>query len=312
MNHPKIDSSKGLVDGTDSSTKKVTFLSSHEKIKAFPLKLMEVLSNDDHSDVISWLEHGGSFMIYKRDKFVTSVMPKYFKQTKFESFMRKLSRWGFRKEKRGPVIGAYYHYLFKRDNPRLCLQMNSLQNKHTESIFKRGYIQEQILNPVNNTDNPSHRIKGELLLRNLRLQRKLQSDLFEERLLELLLLKRRHREKTELRNSSVLTDRSLLSIRADAIRENLMRKASQCLPINNVADAIPSQTRWSRKEALRAPMDNESGRTAQKGILRNSNRHSPNIFPDYTDLSQSSSLGWHDLKEYNDILREEMSIADYL
>ena len=87
---------------------------------------MEVLTNDEDSDTISWLPHGRSFIIYKKKKFASQVLVKYFKATKFTSFTRKLNRWGFTRVTRGPEMGSYFHKLFLRDNPELCLRMNSL------------------------------------------------------------------------------------------------------------------------------------------------------------------------------------------
>lgn len=86
---------------------------------------MEVLTNDDHKEIISWLAHGKGFMIFQTKEFVANVMPKYFKQTKFPSFTRKLSRWGFKRVQRGPEVGVYYHDLFNRDKPNLCRHMQS-------------------------------------------------------------------------------------------------------------------------------------------------------------------------------------------
>merc|ERR1719148_131280 len=100
---------------------------------SFPLKLMEVLTNDDHKDIISWLAHGRGFMIFQTKEFVANVMPKYFKQTKFPSFTRKLSRWGFKRVQRGPEVGVYYHELFNRDNPNLCMHMRSQRGGDTKT-----------------------------------------------------------------------------------------------------------------------------------------------------------------------------------
>ena len=50
---------------------------------------------------------------------------RYFKASKFTSFTRKLNRWGFTRVPRGPETGAYFHKLFRRDKPELCLQMTS-------------------------------------------------------------------------------------------------------------------------------------------------------------------------------------------
>jgi len=315
MDHPKgalKESSQELLNDTDNSTKKTPFLCNHKERVVFPFKLMEVLSNDNHSDVISWVEHGESFMIHDRKKFVTSVMPNYFKQTKFESFMRKLSRWGFRKEKHGPAAGAYYHGLFKRDNPELCLQMTTLHESKNESVFKRGYMQERISSPFKTTNNPSHRIQRELLLRNLQFQHQLESDLFDESLLEFLLLKRRRRENMNLRYPSALTENCSFINSAGSVRSNLLRKASQGLNFNDVTDIIPGQTKWTRSEALGDALDDEIGRTFMKSVLHKSDSPNPSMFSELMDSSPSSLLELHDFPEYHDILMEDMNIDAYL
>lgn len=89
----------------------------------FPQRLMEILSNDEHSEIISWLPHGKGFIIYQKKKFAASILPRYFKQSKFTSFTRKLNRWGFTRITRGPETGAYYHKYFVKGNSRLCMQM---------------------------------------------------------------------------------------------------------------------------------------------------------------------------------------------
>jgi hypothetical protein len=84
---------------------------------------MELLTSHEYMDVISWIPNGAAFIIYKKKKFSTEVLPKFFKQSKFTSFTRKLNRWGFIRITRGPQTGSYFHKLFHRDQPELCLQM---------------------------------------------------------------------------------------------------------------------------------------------------------------------------------------------
>lgn len=98
---------------------------------SFPQRLMDILNDEEHSDVISWLPHGKGFIMYKKKKFAAQVLPKYFKQSKFTSFTRKLNRWGFVRVTRGPETGAYYHQFFQRGNLRLCMQM-SCQSSSTK------------------------------------------------------------------------------------------------------------------------------------------------------------------------------------
>ena len=136
-------------------------LSHHLLLLAIVSQLLDILSNEAHADVISWLPHGTGFQIHKKKTFAagtfhtnmdlsflpaclpfhlvlllmtgfsffknifTEILPIYFKASKFTSFTRKLNRWGFTRVPRGPETGAYFHKLFRRDKPELCLQMTS-------------------------------------------------------------------------------------------------------------------------------------------------------------------------------------------
>ena len=70
---------------------------------------MQVLAERDSADAISWLSHGKSFIVYDKKKFVESILPRFFKESKFTSFTRKLNRWGFTRISRGVETGAYQH-----------------------------------------------------------------------------------------------------------------------------------------------------------------------------------------------------------
>lgn len=111
---------------------------SHDQGQAplnFPQQLMEILSNDKVSDIIAWLPHGKGFTILEKKRFAAEVMPKYFSnRAKYTSFTRKLNRWNFTRVTRGPETGAYYHPLFQRDCPHLCLQMTCIGSKVNQTI----------------------------------------------------------------------------------------------------------------------------------------------------------------------------------
>ena len=91
---------------------------------------MEILSDEEVGDIVSWLPHGRGFMIYQKKRFSTEIMAKYFKKSKFTSFTRKLNRWNFTRITRGPETGAYYHEFFQRGNLRLCMQMCCQNSKN--------------------------------------------------------------------------------------------------------------------------------------------------------------------------------------
>ena len=91
----------------------------------FAEKLHSVLSNKDCRHAIAWLPSGRSFCITDQEEFVKNILPKYFREAKFESFSRRLKRWGFRKVyTTGLSQIIFSHDLFHRDNPQLCKVMN--------------------------------------------------------------------------------------------------------------------------------------------------------------------------------------------
>lgn len=115
-----------LIVRVRSTFKEQVFNPSHSHVLPILLsQLMDILSNEEHSSIITWLPEGNGFIISKKKAFAEKILPKYFKASKFTSFTRKLNRWGFSRIPRGPQTGSYFHKFFQRDKPELCLQMTS-------------------------------------------------------------------------------------------------------------------------------------------------------------------------------------------
>lgn len=100
-----------------------------------PPKLNVILSDPETQHIISWMPHGRSWRIHKPHTFEQQVMPKYFKHTKWNSFIRLVNAWGFRRMVKGSDRGAYYHELFLRGMTHLHEKMHRLTGKETKPYF---------------------------------------------------------------------------------------------------------------------------------------------------------------------------------
>ena len=96
-------------------------------LSPFPVRLHQMLADMEkqgNTDIISFQHHGRAFQIQNRERFVDQVMHKYFKQTKWHSFARQLSLYGFtRLEGSESSSRAYFHELFLRGRPSLVAYM---------------------------------------------------------------------------------------------------------------------------------------------------------------------------------------------
>jgi len=86
------------------------------------------------ADIVSFFAHGRAFAIHKPRRFVSDIMPKFFRQTRLTSFQRQLNLYGFRRISQGPDNGGYYHELFLKGRPRLCVNMKRTKVKGTSKL----------------------------------------------------------------------------------------------------------------------------------------------------------------------------------
>eukprot|EP00980_Cylindrotheca_fusiformis_P024310 scaffold11726_cov112-Cylindrotheca_fusiformis.AAC.4 len=85
-------------------------LSTAHRAQTFPMKLHQILCDPFFQDSIAWLPDGRSWRILNQEAFVDMlVQNQYFKHSNFQSFMRQVNGWGFRRLHQGPDLWSYHH-----------------------------------------------------------------------------------------------------------------------------------------------------------------------------------------------------------
>ena len=95
----------------------------------FPCKLYEMLEDADKlgfENIVSWNTEGDGFMVHDTASFMKTVVPQYFNQTKYKSFQRQLSLYGFTRIANGKRKGLRFHEKFRRGSKGLCRQMKPI------------------------------------------------------------------------------------------------------------------------------------------------------------------------------------------
>lgn len=107
-------------------------------IVPFPVKLHQMLREVEEQGldyIISWNGDGKSFQVHHPQKFVSEVLPNYFRCSKMKSFQRQLNFYKFIREITGPQEGSYSHPKFLRGEAELArtIKRQHESKKITES-----------------------------------------------------------------------------------------------------------------------------------------------------------------------------------
>jgi len=133
----------------------------------FAEKLHLVLNSRECNHAVAWLPSGCSFCITNRKEFANKILPKFFREAKFESFSRRLKRWGFRKAYASGLSHVIFsHDLFHRDRPNLCKAMNG----RTKCMSERENPQVEQGNAPASIDSLSSQENFSMLFRQAQAQ----------------------------------------------------------------------------------------------------------------------------------------------
>jgi hypothetical protein len=115
-------------------------------ILTFPQRLMELLDEEGNKDSLWWFEDGKGFCVVPK-LFASSVLTKFFQGTKFESFTRKLNRWGFKRAAGQHIPAdaiAYFHDSFRRGQPELLKEMSGGKKKDPKTNLQDKMLANQL------------------------------------------------------------------------------------------------------------------------------------------------------------------------
>ena len=113
---------------------------------SFPCKLYEMLEDADEKGfacIVSWNPEGNGFMVHDSSAFLREIIPLYFNQTKYKSFQRQLSLYGFTRIAAGKRKGLRFHEKFVRGSHHLCKQMKPTAAKPTAAKPKVSSIKHE-------------------------------------------------------------------------------------------------------------------------------------------------------------------------
>jgi len=105
--------------------------SADDPLKAVPgflTKTYDIFSRDEHQEYCGWGSKGDSIVIRQTEAFSKNVLPKYFKHSNFQSFVRQLNMYDFRKTQQDPNHGEFYHPCFKFGRQDLLVNIKRKAN----------------------------------------------------------------------------------------------------------------------------------------------------------------------------------------
>lgn len=98
----------------------------------FPCKVYKMLEDADDlgfNDIVSWNKEGNGFMVHNKERFIADIVPKYYNQTRYKSFQRQLSLYGFQRATVGPNKGLRYHPKMRKGCEEQCREMKPIGYK---------------------------------------------------------------------------------------------------------------------------------------------------------------------------------------
>lgn len=146
---PTISTNYSLQKMKATRDKKTT---SNEHTPIFLRKTYHMIESCD-PNIAAWSDEGDTFVVKQPDVFEKSIIPQFFKHSKFSSFVRQLNFYGFRKIKYSDTIKIdvkleaetanfwrFKHESFIRGKPEL---LSEIRRHNSQSISEKNKVEEK-------------------------------------------------------------------------------------------------------------------------------------------------------------------------
>lgn len=117
----------------------------------FLSKTYDIISDEKNHEYCDWGPNGDLVNIKKIEEFSKIVLPKYFKHSNFQSFVRQLNMYDFRKVIQDPSNGEFQHEYFRKGQPELLTKMKRKANYRDSNKSKSSSNNNS--NRKNNSNN---------------------------------------------------------------------------------------------------------------------------------------------------------------
>ncbi len=124
----------------------------------FLSKTYDIISDEKNHEYCDWGPNGDLVNIKKIEEFSKIVLPKYFKHSNFQSFVRQLNMYDFRKVIQDPSNGEFQHEYFRKGHPELLTKMKRKANYRDSNKSKSSSSNNSNKKANSNSNNDDNNV----------------------------------------------------------------------------------------------------------------------------------------------------------
>ncbi|CAM9853766.1 unnamed protein product, partial [Laminaria digitata] len=98
-------------------------------VTSFVRKLFQMVQGECDS-VVGFVADGTAFEVKDPRRLEQDILPKYFRHSRFQSLVRQLNFYSFKKISKERSVWIYKHAFFRRDEPELLHALKRKTNQH--------------------------------------------------------------------------------------------------------------------------------------------------------------------------------------